>query len=100
MRRTAIIVAVLSLASLCFPPLPRLLAQGATVEQVITQRVRAYFAAMGSGDLAVIERSLAEDYLVIGGDGKTVNEGMDFGVVGNDGKLQKIVGFFGPIKPL
>jgi hypothetical protein len=36
----------------------------------------------------------------IGGDGKTVNEGIDFGVVGNDGKLQKIVGFFGPIKPL
>jgi hypothetical protein len=36
----------------------------------------------------------------IGGDGKTVNEGIDFGIVGNDGKLQKIVGFFGPIKPL
>jgi hypothetical protein len=36
----------------------------------------------------------------IGGDGKTVNEGIDFGVVGSDGRLQKIVGFFGPIKPL
>ena len=36
----------------------------------------------------------------IGGDGKTVIEGIDFGVVGNDGKLQKIVGFFGSIKPL
>ena len=36
----------------------------------------------------------------IGGDGKTVTEGIDFVVVGNDGKLQRIVGFDGPIKPL
>jgi hypothetical protein len=36
----------------------------------------------------------------IGGDGKTVTEGIDFVVVGKDGKLQKIVGFSGPIKPL
>jgi hypothetical protein len=35
----------------------------------------------------------------IGGDGKTVTEGIDF-VVGNDGRLQRIVGFSGPIKPL
>src|SRR5262245_9290550 len=36
----------------------------------------------------------------IGGDGKTVMEGIDFGAVGADGRLQRIVGFFGPIKPL
>jgi len=36
----------------------------------------------------------------IGSDGKTVNEGIDFGVVGSDGKFQQIVGFFGAIKPL
>jgi hypothetical protein len=36
----------------------------------------------------------------IGGDGKTVMEGMDFGALGPDGKLQRIVGFFGPIKSL
>ena len=36
----------------------------------------------------------------VGGDGKTVMEGIDFGVLGPDGKLQRIVGFFGPIKPL
>lgn len=36
----------------------------------------------------------------IGGDSKTVMEGIDFGVVGEDGKLKKIVGFFGSIKPL
>jgi len=36
----------------------------------------------------------------IGGDGKTVIEGIDFGALGPDGKLQRIVGFFGPIKPL
>jgi hypothetical protein len=36
----------------------------------------------------------------VGGDGKTLMEGIDFGVVGPDGKLQRIVGFFGPIKPL
>ena len=36
----------------------------------------------------------------VGGDGKTVMEGIDFGALGPDGKLQRIVGFFGPIKPL
>jgi hypothetical protein len=36
----------------------------------------------------------------VAADGKTVNEGIDFGMVASDGKLQKIVGFFGPIKPL
>ena len=36
----------------------------------------------------------------VGGDGKTLIEGIDFGVLGPDGKLQRIVGFFGPIKPL
>lgn len=36
----------------------------------------------------------------VGGDGKTVMEGIDFGTLGPDGKLQRIVGFFGPIKPL
>lgn len=36
----------------------------------------------------------------VGGDGKTLMEGIDFGVLGTDGKLQRIVGFFGPIKPL
>jgi hypothetical protein len=36
----------------------------------------------------------------VGKDGKTVIEGIDFGELGPDGKLQKIVGFFGPVKPL
>jgi hypothetical protein len=36
----------------------------------------------------------------VGGDGQTVMEGIDIGTLGPDGKLQKIVGFFGPIKPL
>lgn len=36
----------------------------------------------------------------VGGDGKTVMEGIDFGAIGPDGKLQRIVGFFGPNKPL
>lgn len=36
----------------------------------------------------------------VSGDGKTVMEGIDFGTLGPDGKLQRIVGFFGPIKPL
>ena len=37
---------------------------------------------------------------LVGGDGQTVMEGIDFGTLGPDRKLQKIVGFFGPIKPL
>jgi hypothetical protein len=36
----------------------------------------------------------------VGSDGKTVMEGIDFGALGADGKLQRIVGFFGPNKPL
>ncbi len=33
-------------------------------------------------------------------DGKTLLEGIDFGEIATDGKLKKIVGFFGPTKPL
>jgi len=36
----------------------------------------------------------------VGRDGKTVMEGIDFGALGPDGKFQRIVGFFGPTKPL
>jgi hypothetical protein len=37
---------------------------------------------------------------LVGADGKTLNEGIDFGEIANDGRLKRIVGFFGPIKPL
>lgn len=33
-------------------------------------------------------------------DGNPIIEGIDFGVIGSDGKLERIVGFFGPVKPL
>jgi hypothetical protein len=33
---------------------------------------------------------------LLGSDGSTVTEGIDFGEVGADGKLRSIVGFFGP----
>jgi hypothetical protein len=36
----------------------------------------------------------------IGADGKVRNEGIDFGELTSDGRLRKIVGFFGPVKPL
>ena len=36
----------------------------------------------------------------VSADGKTVIEGIDFVELAGDGKLKKIVGFFGPIKPL
>ena len=38
--------------------------------QALTRQVRAYFVEMGKGDLTGIERTLAADYVVIGGDGK------------------------------
>ena len=44
--------------------------QPADATQVLSSRVRAYFVDMGSGDIEGIERTLAADYLVIGGDGK------------------------------
>jgi hypothetical protein len=37
---------------------------------------------------------------LVSADGKTLNEGIDFGEIANDGRLKRIVGFFGPIKPL
>ncbi len=38
--------------------------------QALSRQVHAYFAGMGGGDIAGIERALAADYIVIGGDGK------------------------------
>jgi len=32
--------------------------------------------------------------------GATIIEGIDFGVLASDGRLERIVGFFGPVKPL
>ena len=49
---------------------PRLAAQDRGAEQAVTQRVSDYFASMGSGKLEGIAAYLADDYLVIGGDGK------------------------------
>jgi hypothetical protein len=37
---------------------------------------------------------------LVSADGRTLNEGIDFGEVAKDGRLKRIVGFFGPIKPL
>jgi SnoaL-like domain len=34
---------------------------------------------------------------VAGADGQTLREGCDFGELGPDGRLQRIVGFFGPV---
>ena len=70
MRSRAILVALLVVASAAHPGMSRLRAQDTNTERVVTERVRAYFAAMGGGKVAVIEQSLAPDYLVIGGDGK------------------------------
>jgi hypothetical protein len=36
----------------------------------------------------------------VGADGKIVSEGIDFGTLDANGKIQSIAGFFGPTKPL
>jgi hypothetical protein len=36
---------------------------------------------------------------LVGLEGETLVEGIDFGELGPDGRLQKIVGFFGPLPP-
>jgi len=38
--------------------------------QALSRQVHAYFVDMGSGRIEGIERALADDYRVIGGDGK------------------------------
>ena len=45
-------------------------------------------------------RMLRFTWKFVDGDGKAVIEGIDFGALNRDGKFEKIVGFFGPIKPL
>jgi hypothetical protein len=37
---------------------------------------------------------------LVKGDGSTLTEGIDFGELDAEGRIQKIVGFFGPVKPL
>ena len=64
MRFSATIISCLLLASLAR------VAQPADATQALTSQVRTYFVDMGSGNIAGIERTLAADYIVIGGDGK------------------------------
>ena len=45
-------------------------AQAANVEQLLTRQISTYFSGMGNGDFGTVEKFLAPDYLVIGGDGK------------------------------
>lgn len=37
---------------------------------------------------------------MVGKDGSPLGDGMDFGEIGPDGRLSRIVGFFGPPRPL
>ncbi len=69
MRYHTVIARTLLMVVMCVAA-PRLNAQTPGAEQALTRQVRAYFAAMGKGDLTTIEQALAPDYLVIGGDGK------------------------------
>ncbi len=61
------LVAALSL--LIFASVSRAEKSGDEV-QALSREVRAYFVDMGKGDITGIERKLAADYRVIGGDGK------------------------------
>ena len=36
---------------------------------------------------------------ILKADGSAISEGMDFGVIDGEGRLSKIVGFFGPVRP-
>ncbi|MBC8086613.1 MAG: nuclear transport factor 2 family protein [Phycisphaerae bacterium] len=69
MKYLANIWRVMFVVAVCFAS-AKLDAQPTDAESVIARRVQAYFSAMGTGELATIERALAPDYLVIGGDGK------------------------------
>ena len=64
MRFHIAVISILLLASVAHAGQP------ADATQALSSRVRAYFVDMGSGDIEGIERTLAADYLVIGGDGK------------------------------
>ena len=64
MRYLVAVVSLLLLASISRA------AQSDDGVQALSRQVRAYFVEMGKGDITGIERTLAADYMVIGGDGK------------------------------
>jgi uncharacterized protein DUF4440 len=64
MRFSVTVVSLLFLASVACAE------ESADATQALSNQVRAYFVDMGSGDIEGIERALAADYIVIGGDGK------------------------------
>ena len=64
MRYLVAVVSLLLLASISHA------AQSDSDAQALSRLVRAYFVEMGKGDITGIERTLAADYMVIGGDGK------------------------------
>lgn len=66
--RRAIARAALGAALAVAPSILR--AQPAGGEAAVTREVQSYFSAMGRGDIAALERALAPEYAVIGGDGK------------------------------
>lgn len=63
-------VAVIVAALVVCLAAPTLGAQSRDAESAVARRVRTYFSAMGKGEIAEIEDALADDYSVIGGDGK------------------------------
>ncbi|MEO8621329.1 MAG: nuclear transport factor 2 family protein [bacterium] len=70
MRSIVTVVALCLVASTAQAQTPSTALRANSVEEIVLTRVRSFFVGMGKGQLPVIEDALAQDYLVIGGDGK------------------------------
>jgi SnoaL-like domain len=74
--------------------------------EALIQRITAFLQKFASAQVVPSSHAdmhhgvLRFTWKVVSADGKTLIEGIDFGEVAADGRLKKIVGFFGPSKPL
>jgi hypothetical protein len=71
----------------------------------LAQHITGFLKSMAGAKIAATSRAdvhhgmLRFTWRIVKADGTTLSEGMDFGELDSDGRLRKIVGFFGPFTP-
>ena len=74
--------------------------------EALVRHIAGFLSTMGSAKLErasgveVHHGSLRFAWRIVSADGKVVGQGFDYGELADDGRLRKIVGFFGPFPDL
>jgi hypothetical protein len=74
--------------------------------EALVQHISGFLTGLPGARLAPTSRSdhhhgmLRFTWRIVKPDGSTLTEGMDFGELDGDGRIRKIVGFFGPFSPI